>query len=354
MPVVKKRSFLLATAAVLAGTAARAYDPLDVPAKASPLAQRRLITAVTRAGDRAVVAVGQRGHILRSMDAGRSWMQSPVPVSSDLTSVRFVDAQVGYAVGQDGVVLGSRDGGAHWERLLDGRTANQRLLNHMTERAAVGTEEDRRLQEEARRNLELGPDKPFLDLWFTSASEGFVVGAYNLVFHTVDAGRTWEPWYDRIENPGLLSLYGIGSAGGALYVAGEAGLLLRLDAAAGRFRALPSPYRGSFFGVLGTPAGVLVFGMRGNAFLSRDAGQTWRPVATGLVASITAGDVRADGRVALVDQAGGLALSLDGGETFSRVAVEPPMPLSAVTLAADVAVLGGTRGPLSIELPKHK
>ena len=125
---------LIATAAVLAGTApgyaASGKDLLDTPARPSALAERRLITSIARGGDQAVVAVGQRGHALRSTDNGKSWSQASVPVSSDLTAVQFVDSRVGYAVGHDGVVLRTADGGATWSRVLDGRTANKLLHKH--------------------------------------------------------------------------------------------------------------------------------------------------------------------------------------------------------------------------------
>ena len=66
-------------------------DVLDTPARTTPLASKSLFQAVTRAGDR-LVAVGQRGHVVVSTDGGKSWKQSAVPVSSDLTAVYFVDA----------------------------------------------------------------------------------------------------------------------------------------------------------------------------------------------------------------------------------------------------------------------
>jgi photosystem II stability/assembly factor-like uncharacterized protein len=344
------------SAAVLAAdgpsTSVGNADPLARPARVSPLAEKRLVAGIARAGSQALVAVGQRGHILRSVDGGRSWAQASVPVSSDLTAVSFVDAQVGYAVGHDGVVLGSRDGGATWDRLLDGVQANQLVLEHMQKRAAQpdAGEADRALLSEAQRNVELGPDKPFLDVWFANANEGFVVGAYNLVFRTIDGGKSWEPWFDRTDNPRLLNLYAIRPAGQELYVAGEGGLLLKLDPGARRFRALASPYQGSYFGVLGVPAGVLAYGMRGQVFLSRDAGQSWSPVVTGLSASITAADLGPDGQVVLVDQGGNVAVSRGGGEHFVRVPLPATMPAAAVVTAPAVAgadralVLGGARG----------
>ena len=329
-------------------------DPFDTASRESRLAQHRLITSLARAGDDAVVAVGQRGHVLRSTDEGRTWVQAKVPVSSDLTAVQFVDARIGHAVGHDGVVLRSIDGGTSWTKVLDGREANRLVLEQMKRKVeAGGSDADRKLLDEATRNVELGPDKPFLDLWFANANEGFVVGAYNLILHTADGGKSWQPWFDRTDNPKLLNLYSIRSVAGTLFIAGEGGLLLKFETATQRFSGIASPYKGSWFGLLGTSAGVLAFGMRGNAFLSTDQGQSWRAVDTGMVASITAGDVVPDGRVLLADQAGNLALSRDGGRTFRRVALPSPAPLAAVAILPGSVVLGGPRGLRRIDLPKE-
>src|SRR5574340_1818382 len=104
----------LFTATVVAGAAAAIgwaapegaaafRDVLDTPAAMSPLAQRGLLLGLARAGN-AVVAVGQRGHILWSDDAGGHWQQAAVPVSSDLVAVSFPTPKIGWAVGHDGVV----------------------------------------------------------------------------------------------------------------------------------------------------------------------------------------------------------------------------------------------------------
>lgn len=351
---------LVAASAALAATpAGSAGDVLERPARMSALAERRPITALAHAGRR-LVAAGQRGHVLLSDDDGRSWRQAAVPVSSDLTALAFPTARTGYAVGHDGVVLGSTDGGATWRKLLDGRAANALVLEAMKRQVfSDGGDEARRLLDEARRNVELGPDKPFLDVWFADEREGFVVGAYNLILHTADGGRTWDSWFDATDNPKLLNLYAIRPVEGALFVVGEGGLLLVRDKGAQRFRALGSDYKGSFFGLLAlVPAagassplhdGVLAFGMRGHALLSHDQGAHWRALDTGLTASITAGEATADGRVVLVDQSGSIAVSRDGGETFARVAVAQPMPLAAVAVTPTGVVLGGPRGLRAIE-----
>lgn len=327
-------------------------DPLDTAARTSPLAAQRLVTALSHAGD-AVVAVGQRGHVLRSVDAGKTWTQASVPVSSDLTAVQFVDANTGYATGHDGVVLKSVDGGARWSRILDGRMANQLLLEQLQ---AKGTDSEvqRRLLQDAQRYVELGADKPFLDLWFSSASEGFVVGAYNLIFHTADGGKSWQSWFDRTDNPKQFSLYSIRPAAGGLFIAGEAGLLMKLDAKAQRFVALKSDYTGSWFGLLGSGSRVIAYGMRGHAYRSDDAGAHWQPMATGLGASITAGDADGQGQLLLADLAGNVVQSKDGGDSFAAVPMSPPMPLAGVLRQGSSLVLAGPRGLRRMALNKDQ
>lgn len=321
-------------ACVAAGQAAAGEfaDPLQVPARMSPLASRGLLLAVAPAGPR-LVAVGQRGHIVVSADAGASWRQSPVPVSSDLTAVHFVDARQGWAVGHDGVILHTEDGGDTWALQLDGRRANDLIVAALERRLAAEPKSAavEALLADARRYREQGADKPFLDVWFADAHTGYAVGAFNLIFRTEDGGKTWETWFDRTENPKLFNLYAIQSAAGGLYISGEGGLLLRLDPSAGRFRALPIAYNGSLFGVVAaSKSNVLAFGLRGNVFRSEDEGRSWKPVDTGLRATVVAGMSDAAGTVYLADLGGRVVASADGGLTFKPVSLGKAMPLAGL------------------------
>jgi len=326
-------------------------DVLDRPAQASELASRRLLQSVARAGDR-LVAVGPRGHIVVSADGGQSWKQSAVPVSSDLTAVYFVNDKNGWAVGHDGVILASSDGGASWVKQFDGRAANALLLKHMQASVAAepGSKELAALLTEAERFQEQGPDKPFLDVWFESALVGYVVGGYNLIFATADGGKTWEPWFDRTDNPKLLNLNAIRPAAGGLYIAGESGLVLKLDATAKRFRAVPVDYKGSLFGVADGGDAVLVFGLRGNAFRSTDGGAHWSKVDSQLAAAIVAGARTANGTMLLADQGGRIVASSDGGKTFKRVELTKPLPLTSIaTVGGDKLALTGPMGVVVVD-----
>lgn len=330
-------------AASAPSTAARFVDVLDRPATPSALASKRLLLASAVAGDR-LVAAGARGHIVTSDDGGATWTQAQVPVSADLTALHFVDARQGWAVGHEGVVLHTADGGATWQRQLDGRRANDLVLAHVRALAAADPEAHEALLAEAERAHAEGASRPFLDVWFADANEGWVVGAYNLIFRTADGGATWQPWVDRTDNPGFYHLYGIRGSADGVYVAGELGLALKLDPATGRFAALATGYDGSWFGVLTQPGVALAYGLRGTAHRSLDGGATWTPVDTGVAASLTGGQVLPDGRLLLCSQAGDVLVGDALAARFARVPLPSPSSCAGIAAAGDTLVSSGPRG----------
>jgi photosystem II stability/assembly factor-like uncharacterized protein len=310
------RAALVAGALLAAGAAwagAGYVDPLDEHAGMSPLAGRGLVNGLAHAGTR-VVAVGQRGHILYSDDQGAHWTQARVPVAVDLTAVFFADARHGWAVGHDAVVLHSADGGATWSRQFDGRG-----------------EAD-------------GQARPLLDVWFEDARRGIAVGAFGLALCTSDGGATWRHCESDLDNRGNLHLNAVRAVGGALYIAGEQGLLLKRDGA-GKFAPLASPYKGSFFGVTGIEGTVLAYGLRGNAYASHDGGRSWQKAETGVGTGLAAGLALADGTLVLLSQAGQVLESRDHGASFRvRPLARPQSAAVALALPSGRLLVGGVRG----------
>jgi len=291
--------------------------------------------ALARAGRR-LVAAGERGIVLYSDDDGRQWTQARVPVQASLTALRFVDERRGWAAGHLGVLLATTDAGASWTLQLDGAQAAQRVLQ-----AAV----DDSQRKSAQRLVDDGPDKPFFDI-DGQGSHAVAVGAYGLAFETHDGGNTWMALSPRLPNPKRLHLYGVRSVGERLFIAGEQGLLLRSADRGASFEALPSPYKGSFFGLLAARSGTLVaYGLRGNAFRSADFGSSWTAVNTGAQVSISAGIERTDGTLLLLAQNGDLLVSRDDGQHFERRAAAPPFPAAALAAGdGNAVVLAGLRG----------
>ncbi|MBI5604995.1 MAG: glycosyl hydrolase [Deltaproteobacteria bacterium] len=340
---------MIAALAVTVRSGASGFkDVLDTPALKSTLAQKTLLNGVTRAGKR-LVSVGWRGHILYSDDQGKSWSQAQVPVSSDLAAVHFPSPEKGWAVGHEGVVLHSPDKGVTWTRQFDGREAARVMISHYTEHPPKdlhgGAEARQRFMNEVKQFEQEGPDKPFLDVWFDDEKTGFIVGTFNLIFQTVDGGRTWEPWFDRTENPKRLHLYAVRRIGQDLFICGEQGLVLKLDRQSRRFRLCTVPHKGTFFGITGKPGKVIVFGLRGHAFRSLDNGAHWQKVETRVQAGLNGATLTEDGCILLVSQGGQLLVSCDDGRSFDPVKTGRPVPASAiVALDRETLLLVGLLG----------
>jgi photosystem II stability/assembly factor-like uncharacterized protein len=347
----KSAPWALALALVVAGAqgpawAATYVDVLDLPARPSALAVHSPLRDVTQAGDR-LVAVGPRGHIVYSDNQGQDWRQASVPVSADLNALVFPNALEGWAVGNDGVVLHSRDGGTSWARQLDGRQIGALVETHYQALAKAHPDEAQwqAFADEGRRLVQEGADKPLLGVWFSDAKRGYAVGVFNLILRTDDGGNSWVPMQDRTDNPQGLHLNAIRAIGDELYVAGEQGLLLKWHTGQQRFVSLPSPYQGTWFGVLGKPGEVLAYGLRGHVARSSDGGQSWTRVSTGVTQSITAASLDSNGDYWLFSQAGQVLHSRDGGLSFALQPHVPPAPVTAaLQTRSNGTVLVGDRG----------
>lgn len=302
-------------------------DVLDIPAAMSGMAVKSLFNGIARAGNR-LVSVGERGHIIISDDQGKSWTQVRVPVSSDLIAVSFPTPQKGWAVGYDGVVLHSSDGGATWIKQFDGRAAVQVMI------AYYGEHPDKDISETVQRFVAEGKNELFLDVCFENETTGYIVGAFNLIFQTTDGGKNWVPWNHRIKNPDNYHLFAIRRLEQGLFISGERGLLQKFDSKTGKFRALPVPYNGTFFGIIGKPGVVIAFGLRGNVFVSRNGGDSWKKVESGTEISLMGGTVIEDGRIVLVSATGQVLMSNDNGASFKLIKSDNLLPATAV-IAAD-------------------
>lgn len=333
----------LAMLCCVASVHATSQDLLDVPAAGNSQASHAVLMDVTRAGDR-LVAVGERGLVLTSTDDGHAWQQAKVPTSVALTRVRFTDANNGWAVGHSGVVLHSVDSGATWTRQLDGLTAAQDEAH----RAALTTDEHR--QRNAQRLVSEGADKPWLDLLFTDALHGWVVGAYGLLFSTDDGGVSWNSRMGDIDNPGGLHLYAIRKSRDEVYIAGEQGALFKAGVD-GRFHRMQSPYQGSFFGLaLSDNSDVVAYGLRGNVWWLSAAEGRWKQIGLGNEVTLTTELRLADGRLLLADEAGRLSISRGRSVSLQPLPINALGYVSGLTQAADGAVVtAGVRGLQRIE-----
>jgi photosystem II stability/assembly factor-like uncharacterized protein len=256
---------------------------LALTAAAAPPEASHLLLDAARSGE-ALVVVGERGAILRSSDEGDTWTVSPAPVLATLTAVAFDDDAVGWAVGHDGVILHSANGGRTW----------------------------------AVQHAETDREASFLDICAVDARHAIAVGAYGLFLATSDGGASWTP--RRISEDDFHFNRIVRTAAGVLFIAGEAGTLLRSTDAGENWEPVSADYEGSFFGLLPLADGSLIaHGLRGRLFRSVDDGAEWQDISTeqtGLLA--TAVQLRS-GAVVVAGQARTFLVSTgtDGGRAFS-------------------------------------
>jgi photosystem II stability/assembly factor-like uncharacterized protein len=325
-----KVTTLAASLAISSLTQAQWLDPLESPALATDRAHKSLLLDITRIGSR-LVAVGAHGHIVYSDDSGKSWSQARTPSSVTLTAVYFPSATTGWAVGHDGLILHSADAGETWVKQFDGYLANRAIVKGARENKELAIAELDRAKnsgdstaidnaemhlenttyalEDAQYDKKSGSTKPFLDVWFYDAKIGYAVGAYGMVFRTRDGGKSWLDWSAHLDNNDRLHINGITMVGPrSLMIVGEQGLVLRSDDMGKNWRSLPSPYEGSYFGIMAKADNILVFGLRGNLFHSVDGGIQWNKVRTGSEQTLMAGILKSDKTSVLVGNGGSIIL----------------------------------------------
>lgn len=355
---------LLAAASCAIATASLAVAPtvrdaLDRPAKLTAKALNVPFSGVATSGMNAI-AVGVRGTIALSRDAGASWKQANVPVGSDLTTVRYAKGNIAWAIGHDAVVLRSDDGGQTWNRVLDGRSLLDLMTRHYSAMVAAGNAEAERLVVEVERAAAQSATPgvlpyPFLDIWIGDDGEGFLAGAFGLLLHTADGGKSWEPWLERADNGRRMHLYALDQApDGTVYLAGEQGLVRRYDRPAARFVPVETPYGGTYFGLKATNTHLIAYGLRGNALISGDAGKNWKAAPLGSDSTVVAVLESEPNRLVFVTQNGQVLESRDGGASVTDLHITGRGEvLGAALVGTNRLALAKINGVAAVQLPSR-
>lgn len=340
------------------------------PADRVPLATQALVLDMVQT-PRNWVAVGERGHVLLSLD-GIHWEQAQfVPAQATLTRVRYADERL-WAVGHDSTILHSYDYGQTW------------TLQH----------------------FEPSWEKPLLDVHFFDRNDGLAIGAFGLMLRTSDGGRNWneldmadlvvseaidwealaggsddmedldgewrhDEWIeDELDDDDDLfnedwdedDDFGVDQG---CYQFMECHLNAFLDLGDGRqmivaergfgFRSVDNgetwesfmfPYQGSMFGVLAAGAGrIVAFGLRGFVQVSDNFGDDWEVLDFGLRSTLKGGVVLDEMRVLLVGS-GSTRLTLEVATGSADVREDRlGSDLVAVALGPDgLILLGGADG----------
>lgn len=248
-----------------------------------------LLLDAARAGD-ALVAVGERGIIERSIDGGATWIRSERIVSTTLCGISFGDKLHGWAVGHGAVVLHTTDGGETWEHQFTGDDV----------------------------------ESPLLDVLALDTNHVIAVGAFGAYYETRDAGTTWEQQWIIDEDAHLNRISR--THGGALFIAGEFGTLLRSTDAGDSWENLSTGDGGSLYGVLElADRTLLTYGLRGRVHRSTDDGETWTEVRTpGTGLLMTGIELVSTNTVILAGQGRTWWTSQNAGQTFHAASTITP------------------------------
>lgn len=330
-------------------------DPLESPSVKTMRTHESLMLDITSMNNK-LVAVGSYGHIIMSTNHGQTWQQANVPVTTTLTSVYFATENLGWVAGHDGLILHTQDGGKNWAKQFDGYRANQEIVASLevafknaqeqlekleaqgnAEAIAEAEEELENLEfslEDARYDYETGSTKPFLDLWFHNANQGYAVGAYGMLFYTENGGKAWQNISSRLPNPDNYHLNSITYLGDdKLIIAGERGTLFFSADFGATWELLDSPYDGSLFGVLAHNQQQYLFGLRGNLYRSNDFGQRWQAIELDTRQGLIGG-LSLENKSILVGNAG-VIIELDNQGSSTLHTIEGSKSFSAIIQAAD-------------------
>ena len=299
---------------------------------ASPIvyqAQHSALFNMTRF-DGKLIAVGERGLVMQSVDEGKTWTGALTPTNRTLNSVVYLGDKTGVAVGHGGTVMRTADNGATWTQIKLADVGNESLLG------------------------------------VAALSDGRVLayGAFGMYFESADKGKTWtrkKIIKDDFERH-ISEIAEIGD--GKLLLVGETGTLAISPDMGATWKELESPYaatgsdgvKGSLFGVLKAKDGsVIIYGMRGHAYRSTDGTATWTLIPISATNTFNGGTVAEDGRIVLVGNNGMIATSSDNGQNFALQYVKDGRPLGKGLYAKDGAVIYvGYLSTGRIEAPAQK
>lgn len=294
--------------------------PKPLPALISPKATEGLLLGLAAAGT-SRIAVGGNGVILRAAD-GKDFKQVASPVDITLTGLAFADASNGWAVGHDGAILHSADAGASW----------------------------------ALQNWQPDQNAPLFGVLPLSTQQIITVGAFGTIKASEDGGKTWAD----IDAPAVTGeKYHINAIArlrdGRIAVVGERGLV-GLSSDGREWQRIALPYEGSLFGALPMgERGVVVFGMRGNVYVS-DAPETgeWTKVETGTTSSLFSGALL--GADVILVGADGAILRISGSQrkaaTINVKGLNRDQVFAAIQMNSRLMIMGGDKGVLKVTLPQ--
>lgn len=298
------------------------------------LVTQSLLLDIKNINNEFLVAVGERGHIIRSFD-GIDWQQMSVPTKATLTSVFFLNGKLGWAVGHDSTILHSQDGGISWSL--------QQSLPQL--------------------------ERPLLSVLFSDALHGMAVGAYGSFFETSNGGITWQQAFHLSllseedtsylmelkkedtqayleERSSLLPHFNrVFENKGTFYLAGELGLLASSFDNGKTWQRFAEIYQGSFFDIAQvSQQRLLAVGLRGNIFLKSSEISPWQKIEVDTKALLNSIVLATDKMLFILGNSGVLLTSNNSGKSFEMKQLSDGKALLSGTMFNDSLIIASEVG----------
>ena len=157
---------------------------------------------VAHADSLIAVAAGEKGAMMRTVDAGVTWTPLPAITTANLQQLRFTTDSIGWCVGANGTLMRSTNRGATWELIPTGTTAHLWTTFFFDSDTGYIGGEDGLLWKTTNggstwARQPTGTSRTITRLYFLAPGVGWAVGMNGLVLKTAPdtgapAGLTYE------------------------------------------------------------------------------------------------------------------------------------------------------------------
>jgi photosystem II stability/assembly factor-like uncharacterized protein len=157
-----------------------------------------------------VYAIGESGDILKSTDAGATWVVLSPPTIRDLYGISFISPTTGWVAGSSGTILATTDGGSTWAPETSGTNVTLYAIHFKTSLIGWAAGTNGTILKTTNggstwTSQVSGTTQALYSINFASASVGWVVGAFGTILRTVNGGASWS-----LQPSGtVLSLFGV-------------------------------------------------------------------------------------------------------------------------------------------------
>lgn len=270
--------------------------------------------------------VGDNGVVLKTTNAGSTWAPQSSGASVSLRSLSAIDANTAWAVGEQGVVIKTTDGGATWQKLSSGVQDSLTAVyavdaNNVWAVGVAGTiirSNDGGVTWTVQ-HTDVGDY--FRSVYATDASTVWISGVYapggspaSLVRKSVDGGATWTA-----QSTGSSEMLNqvVALDGSNAWLTGADGKLYRTSDGGGTWSVVNSGTSNTLYGIDLLDANTLfVTGNAGTIRKSADAGASWSALNSGAVVNLQSAAAASTSTLWTVGGGGTILKTTDGGSSW--------------------------------------